>query len=126
MKTGPEAADEYLASQTEENRRALQKLRDIIRDEVPGAVECISYQLPAFRLDGNVLVLYGASAEHCAFYPGSGAAVEALRHDLRAYDTSKGAIRFQPGKPLPARLVRKVLRYRIAENAGTRRGRPGT
>ena len=77
----------------------------------------MSYQLPAFRLDGKVLVLYGATAKHCAFYPGSGTAVAAFEDDLRGFDTSKGTIRFDAEEPLPLALVRKIIKYRIAENA---------
>jgi uncharacterized protein YdhG (YjbR/CyaY superfamily) len=78
--------------------------------------ECISYQLPALRLDGKILVYFGVSAKRCAFYPGSGTAVAAHKDDLKEYSTSKGTIRFQPAKPLPASLVRKLVRFRIAEN----------
>jgi uncharacterized protein YdhG (YjbR/CyaY superfamily) len=108
--------DEYLAGLSEDKREALEKLRKTIRAAVPKAVECISYQLPAFRLDGKVLVLFGAAAGHCTFYPGSGTAVAAHEKELATYETSKGAIRFQPDAPLPATLVRKLVKYRIAEN----------
>ena len=75
----------------------------------------------AFRLDGKVLVLFGATAKHCSFFPGSGTAVDAHNGDLEGYSTSKGTIRFDPDKPLPATLVRKIVRYRIAENAARTR-----
>lgn len=117
MKRRPETVDEYLASLSDVNRATLQRLRRLIHELVPDAEECISYQLPAFRLDGKVLVLFGASARHCALYPGSGTAVEAFRNELVGRETSKGAIRFTPDKPLPVSLLRKLLRYRIAENA---------
>ena len=84
--------------------------------------ECISYHLPAFRLDGKLLVAFGAAAHHCAFYPMSGTTVEAHRDELKHYDTSKGTIRFQADRPLPAALVRKLVKARIAEIAA-RRGR---
>ncbi len=110
--------DEYLAALPEDKRVALERLRALIRKAVPMAEECLSYRLPTFRLDGRSLVAFGATAKHCGFYPLSGTAVEAHREFLQAYDTSKGCIRFQPGKPLPATLVRKLIKYRIAENAG--------
>ncbi len=112
-----ETHDEYLAALSGDKRDALEKLRRIIRAAAPRAEECISYRLPAFRLDGKVLVLFGATAKHCAFFPGSGTAVEAHKGDLAGYSTSKGTIRFDAEKPLPAGLVRKIVRYRIAENA---------
>lgn len=109
--------DDYLAGLPRDQRAALDKLRRAIRAAAPKAEECISYQLPAFRLDGKVLVLYGATAKHCSFFPGSGTAVEAHKGDLEGYRTSKGTIRFDADKPLPATLVRKIVKYRIAENA---------
>lgn len=115
----PGAAPEverFLAALPDEQRAALEKLRRSIRAAVPRAEECMSYGIPAFRLDGKVLVCYAASANHCAFYPGSGTAVAAHAAELAAYSTSKGTIRFQPGKPLPAALLRKLLAYRVAEN----------
>ena len=75
-----------------------------------------SYQLPAYRLNG-MLVAFGATANHCAFYPMSASTVAAHRDELKDYDTSKGTIRFQPDNPLPAALVRKLVKARIAENA---------
>jgi uncharacterized protein YdhG (YjbR/CyaY superfamily) len=118
MRRGPavQTIDEYLARLSEDERGALERLRKTIRSAAPRAEECISYQLPAFRLDGKVLVLFGASASHCSFYPGSGTAVEAHEDELESYSVSKGTIRFQPDKPLPASLVRKIVKYRIAEN----------
>ena len=123
LKTKPKSQtiDEYLAAVTADQRAALEKLRKTIRAAAPRAEECISYGLPAFRLDGRVLVFFGASANHCSFYPGSGAAVAAHKDELKDYETSKGTIRFQPDKPLRAALVRKLVKARIAENEGRSR-----
>jgi uncharacterized protein YdhG (YjbR/CyaY superfamily) len=107
--------DDYLAALSDDKRAALEKLRKTIRAAAPAAEECISYGLPAFRLNGP-LVAFGATANHCAFYPMSGSTVAAHKDALEGYDTSKGTIRFQPDKPLPATLVRKIVRARIAEN----------
>jgi uncharacterized protein YdhG (YjbR/CyaY superfamily) len=104
--------DEYLTALSSDKRAALERLRKIIQAAIPRAEECISYQLPAFRLDGRMVVWYGASAKHCAFYPG--AVVEAHQSELEDYDTSKGTIRFQPDHPLPAALIRKLVRARLA------------
>lgn len=115
-KTRITTIDEYLATVSDDKRAALEKLRKTIRAAAPDAEECISYQLPAFRLNG-MLVAFGATANHCAFYPMSASAVAAHKDDLKDYDTSKGTIRFQPDHPLPAALVRKLVKARIAENA---------
>lgn len=108
---------EDLAKRPDVQRAMLDELRKIIQAAVPQAEECISYQIPAFRLNGKVLVLFGITAKHCSFYPGSGTAVEAHKDYLEGYSTSKGTIRFDENKPLPAGLVGKIIKYRIAENA---------
>ena len=110
-----ETVDEYLASLDDDKRGALERLRKTIRAAAPKAEECISYQMPAFRLDGRMLVWFGAGANHCAFYPGG--IVQQYAHELRGFETSKGTIRFQPDRPLPAALVRKLVKARIAVNA---------
>ncbi len=117
----PTFIDDYLASASPVQRAALQKLRRAIRAAAPGAEECISYGLPAFRLRGRMLAAFGAAKRHCSFYPMSSLTVAAHRSDLKGYDTSKGTIRFPPDRPLPAALVRKLIKARIAENDG----RPG-
>src|SRR3984893_18588732 len=117
-KTKPRTIDEYLAGVTADQRAALEKLRKTIRTVAPKAEECISYGLAAFRLNGRPLVAFGASANHCAFYPMSSSTVAAHRDEAKAYDTSKGTIRFPADKPLPVALVRKLVKARIAENAG--------
>ena len=109
--------DDYLARVPPEQRAALDRLRRAIHAAVPGVEECISYSLPAFRLEGRLVAGLGASARHCAYYPMSGSVVEALKEELKAFDTSKGTIRFQPDRPLPIALLRKLLKARIAESA---------
>lgn len=108
--------DEYLARVSPDKRAALEHLRRAIKSAAPKTEECISYGIPAFRLDGKVLVFFGAATNHCAFYPGA-FPIETHRNELEKYDTSKGTIRFQPDRPLPATLVRKLVKARIAERA---------
>ncbi len=116
MPAKPQTIDEYLASLSSEKRVALEKLRRAIKSAAPKAEECISYQVPAFRLGGRMLVAFGAAANHCAFYPGA-FPVKAHKNELKAYDTSKGTIRFQADSPLPATLVWRLVKTRIAEYA---------
>ena len=111
----PTSIDEYLAGVSEEKRAALQQLRKTILSVIPRAEECISYQMPAFRHEGRVLVFFAAAANHCAFYPGG--MVSEFKDDLEGYETSKGTIRFQPDRPLPASLVRRIVKARVAQNA---------
>jgi len=115
MPSKPRTIDEYLAPLSHEKRAALEKLRKTVRAAAPKAEECISYQVPAFRLGGRFLVAFGAGANHCAFYPG--AVLTDYEDELRDYETSKGTIRFGPDDPLPAALVRKLVKARIARIA---------
>jgi uncharacterized protein YdhG (YjbR/CyaY superfamily) len=110
----PKSVDEYLATLSDEQRAALEKLRKTIRAAAPKAEECISYQLPTFKQNG-MLVCYGAWREHCSFYPGA-KAVETHRDELKNYELSKGTIRFKINKPIPATLIRKIVKERIADN----------
>jgi uncharacterized protein YdhG (YjbR/CyaY superfamily) len=114
MTRKPKSIDEYLATVGDDKVAALRKLRKDILAAAPGAEECISYSLPAFRLHGRVLVWFGAAAHHCSFYPGA-SPIKRCKRDLEGYETSKGTIRFQAPKPLPAALVRKLVKARIAE-----------
>ncbi len=118
-KTKARNIDEYLAPLPAGQRAALEKLRRTIRAAAPQAEECISYQLPAFRYQG-ALVAFGAWAKHCAFYPMSAALLAAHQQELSRYETSKGTIRFQPDRPLPVALVRKLVKARVAENKARR------
>ena len=107
--------DSYLAALPQGARTALQKLRKAIRAAAPDAVETISYQMPAFKYQGRPLAYFSAFTKHCSFFPSSTAVIDAHRDDLKPYSLSKGTIRFPPSNPLPAAIVRKLVRARIAE-----------
>jgi uncharacterized protein YdhG (YjbR/CyaY superfamily) len=115
-KKKPKTIDEYLANVKSHHRKILQKLRQTIQTAAPNVEECISYVLPAFRLNRRVLVFFGAWANHCAFYPGSAAMLKNFRNELGNFQTSKGTIRFSPDKSLPVALVKKLIKTRIAKN----------
>lgn len=112
----PQTIDDYLAPLPAEQQAALGKLRATIRAAVPGAEECISYGLAAFKLHGKPLVALGATEKHCAFYLMSNSTVASHAAELAKYDTSTGTIRFAAQQPLPATLVKKLVQARIAEN----------
>jgi uncharacterized protein YdhG (YjbR/CyaY superfamily) len=116
-KSPAKTIDRYLAAVRPDQRAALEKLRKAIKAAAPRAEECISYGIPAFRLDGKLLVFFGAATKHCAFYPGA-YPVAAHEEELAAYRTSEGTIRFPADAPLPAALVRKLVKSRIAERGG--------
>ena len=111
----PKTIDEYLAQLSEDKRAALEKIRKAIRAVAPKAEECISYAIPAYRQNGKLLVGFGAAANYCSFFPMNASTVKKFRDELKQYDTSKGTIRFPTNEPLPASLVRKLVKARIAE-----------
>ena len=114
-KSKPTTIDEYLEGASAEQRPALEKLRRSIHAAAPGAEECISYGLAAFRLNKRPLAAFGAWANHCAFYPMSGKTLKSFQSQLKGFETSKGTIRFTPEKPLPVALVKNLVKARIAE-----------
>lgn len=105
--------DSYLALQPEKVRDVLEKLRQTIKSSAPEAEEVISYGMPAFRYHG-MLVYFAAFKNHCSFFPGS--IVEKMKNELKNYKTSKGTIQFTAEKPLPAALVKKIIKARVKEN----------
>jgi uncharacterized protein YdhG (YjbR/CyaY superfamily) len=112
------SVDEYIAAVPAEARSKLQSLRKTIRQAAPEAEEVISYNMPAFKLNG-MLVWYGAHTEHIGLYP-KGSAIVAFKEDLAAYKTSKGAIQFPIEKPIPAALVKRIVKFRLNENEKAR------
>src|SRR5882724_13557129 len=112
----PKTIDEYFASVNAHHRDALQTIRKAIHAVAPNGEECISYGIPAFRLNGRSLVFFGAWANHCSFYPGSSKTLKNFRSDLKAFQITKGTIRFSPDNPLPLALVKKLVKARMAEN----------
>jgi uncharacterized protein YdhG (YjbR/CyaY superfamily) len=115
-KRKPQTIDEYLATAKPDQRRMLAKLRKTIHAVAPKVEECISYGIPAFRLNGRSLVFFGAWANHCSFYPGSSTTLKKFRGDLKGFQITKGTVRFSPDNPLPLALVKKLVKARIREN----------
>jgi uncharacterized protein YdhG (YjbR/CyaY superfamily) len=107
--------DAVLAALPEATRDALEALRATIRAAAPSAVESINYGVPAFKYRGRPFVSFGAGKAHCSFYVQSPAVMDAHADELADYDTSKGTIRFRADAPLPAALVTKLVRARMAE-----------
>ena len=107
--------DDYLDTLNDDKRAALSRLRKTIRSIIPKAKECISYRMPAFRLNGKVVAGFSATAKGCSYFPFSGTTLRTLADDLRDYDQTKSSLHFHPDAPLPTALVRKLLKARIAE-----------
>ena len=110
----PKTVDDYLAALPDEARTTLEKIRKSIRAAAPKATEGISYQMPMYKQHG-MLIGFAAFKNHCSIFPGPGA-IARHKSELKGYETSKGTIRFPIGKPLPAALVKAIVRERIAEN----------
>jgi uncharacterized protein YdhG (YjbR/CyaY superfamily) len=109
--------DDFLARVSEPAHSALQKLRAQIKAAAPGAEEVINYGVPMFRLGGRNLVSFAAAKTHCSFFVQSPAVMEQFAAKLEGFHTAKGTIRFKPEKPVPAALVKAIVKARIAENA---------
>jgi uncharacterized protein YdhG (YjbR/CyaY superfamily) len=107
--------DRYLAALPTEQRAALERLRELLRTAIPGADETIKTRVPALRYKGKTVVGFGAARSHVALYVMFGDALRVLRSELAGFDTSDRVVRFTPERPLPAALVRKVVRHRLAE-----------
>jgi uncharacterized protein YdhG (YjbR/CyaY superfamily) len=116
VKKAPTTIDAWLLQVDDDKRAALQKLRAQIRAAAPRAEECINYGVPTFKLDGRNLLHFGAGKHHCAFYTGK-APIVTFANELAAFETSAGTIRFTPQKPIPAALVKRIVKARIEENA---------
>lgn len=106
--------DEYIATFPKNVQTIMEKMRKAIKEEAPQATEAIRYQMPTFKLNGN-LVHFAAYKKHIGFYPAP-SAIEAFREKLSSYKTSKGAIQFPIDKSLPIDLVKGIVRYRVKEN----------
>lgn len=117
MVDGAKAVDAYLATVPEPAHSALQKLRaQILAAAGAKAEELINYGIPMIRVEGRNLVSFAVAKAHCSFLIQSSTLMETLADDVANYSTSKGTIRFTPDKPIPAALVKKIVKARIAEN----------
>jgi uncharacterized protein YdhG (YjbR/CyaY superfamily) len=116
----PKTIDDYLAGIPEPAHTTLQKVRAAIRSAVPhGATETISYKIPAFK-HGGVIIWFAAFANHCSVFP-TARIIEMFKDELRPYTISKGTIQFPTGKPLPAALIKKMVKARLAQIASKKR-----
>ncbi|HEV2248787.1 MAG TPA: DUF1801 domain-containing protein [Terriglobia bacterium] len=119
-RNSPETVDEYLAGVPEPARTTLNKIRAVIRSAAPlEATEAISYGMPAFKYNG-ILVWFAAFSNHCSLFP-TASVIDALRVDLRGFRVSKGTVQFPTDKPLPASLVKKMVKLRVAQSEGRKR-----
>jgi uncharacterized protein YdhG (YjbR/CyaY superfamily) len=107
--------DDYLAKVEEPKRSTLDQLRRTILGVVPEAEECISYQVPAFRVGGQVIAGFAAFKNHLSYLPFSGSVLNKLTEELDGYDKTLSSLHFQVDRPLPAALVKKLIKVRLRE-----------
>ena len=110
--------DEYIAAQPKTVQSRLQQIRSAIAQAAPDASEKISYQMPTFYLNGN-LVHFAAFENHIGFYPTPGG-VKAFQEELSGYKYAKGSIQFPINRPVPLTLIRKIVTFRVEENSKKR------
>ena len=110
-----EDIDSYIGSRPDHVREKLGELRQIIRSAAPKAEEVISYRMPAFKLNG-IVVYFAACKNHIGFYP-TGSGITAFEKKLTGYSYSKGAIQFPLDKPLPIGLIKRIVKFRLRQDA---------
>jgi len=116
MKRSFETIDEYIATFPQNVQDTLEELRRTIQNSAPDAKEAISYQIPTFKLNGN-LAHFAAFKNHIGFYPTS-SGISKFKEELFHYHLSKGTVRFPINEPIPLDLIRKIVKYRVKENLG--------
>ena len=114
-----ETVDEYISTFPKNVQITLLKIRQAIREAAPGAEEGISYKIPAFKLNGN-LVWFAGFKNHIGFYPRM-SAIEAFKDKLSPFKISKGTVRFPLNEPIPLELVKEIVRFRVKENSKNNR-----
>jgi uncharacterized protein YdhG (YjbR/CyaY superfamily) len=117
MKQAPKTIDAYLATVKGVRRETLTALRATIHRVLPEVEECISYDIPAFRVEGGVVAGFLATAKGCSYYPFSGRTLQTLASQLEAYGQTRGALHFPADTPLPTALVRRLIKARLKELA---------
>lgn len=122
-RTAPKNVDQYIAGFPPDVQAILQRIRRTIRSTVPAAQEAISYQIPAFTLDGKYLIYFAGFRGHVSVYPAPRGARE-FKKELAAYRGGKGTVRFPLDKPLPVGLIRRIVKFRMKERLKKGEARP--
>jgi uncharacterized protein YdhG (YjbR/CyaY superfamily) len=125
-KTGFRSVDEYITSQPEAAQGVLERVRRTIRKALPGAEEAISYQIPAYELNGRPVIYFAGWRHHYSVYPSTDRLVAAFNDDLARYEVSKGTIRFPLSEPVPVKLIEGIAKVRAQEVAVRERVKTAT
>ena len=116
-KTNFQSVDDYLDTVPETTRRKLEQVRSAIRRALPGAVEVISYQIPAFKLEGRLVLYFAGWKEHFSLYPAGERLAATFGKELAGYEMSKSTIRFPLSNPVPVKLIERIARFKAEEAA---------
>ena len=116
-KTNFKSVDEYIASQPEASQGILARVRNIIREAVPGAEEVISYKIPTYKLHSGPVLYFAGWKRHYSLYPATGRVVAAFKGELASYQVNKGTIRFPLSQPVPVKLIGRIAKFRAREVA---------
>ncbi len=116
-KTDFKSVTEYIAAQPTAVRGVLKRVRSIIRKAMPGAEEVVSYQIPAYKLNGRAVLYFAGWAQHYSLYPSTDPLVKAFKEELAPYEISKGTICFPLSEPLPVKLIEGIAKFRVKEAA---------
>lgn len=114
-KTNFKTVDEYISTFPKDIQKILEQVRQAIKKSAPEAQETINYQIPTFKLNGN-LVHFAAFKNHIGFYP-TPAGIEKFKSELSTYESAKGSVQFRLDKPMPLSLIKKIVKYRVKENS---------
>ena len=116
-KTDFKSVPEYIETRPKEVQAILKRVRGIIRKALPGAEEVISYQIPAYKLPGGMVVFFAGWKQHYSLYPANERVVEAFKEELAPYKLSKGTVRFPLSEPVPVKLIERIAKFRAKEVA---------
>jgi uncharacterized protein YdhG (YjbR/CyaY superfamily) len=114
-KTDFQSVEEYIATQPEASQPVLQRVRSAIRKAIPAAEEAISYQIPAYKLNGRAVLYFAGWKRHFSLYPVTDPLLAAFSDELARYEISKGTIRFPLSEPVPAKLIERIAKFRLKE-----------
>jgi uncharacterized protein YdhG (YjbR/CyaY superfamily) len=115
MKREIESVDEYIATQPETAKRALELVRKTIRKAVPEAEESITYKMPTYKMHGERLLYFAGWKQHYSLYPATKRLLATLKNDLKPYEVVKSTVRFSLAEPVPAKLIERIAKFRAKE-----------
>jgi len=125
-KTDFKSVDQYIATHPDDVQAILKRVRSAIRKVLPGAEEVISYQIPAFKLDGKAVLYFAGWKQHYSLYPATDPVVSALGEELAPYEVTKGTIRFPLSQPIPVKLIERIAKLRAKEAAARSSAKQGS